>query len=81
MKILLGISGSVAAIKCKQLVQELQQLGFDVRVVFTHCALHFVPLDSLADADVQVYTDEDEWKSYSKRGDPVMHIEVGILGF
>lgn len=41
-KILLGISGGIAAYKCPDLVRRLKERGFDVRVVMTESAKEFV---------------------------------------
>lgn len=42
-KILLGITGSIAAYKSLSLVRDLKATGVDVRVVLTHAAERFVP--------------------------------------
>ncbi|CAH8533087.1 unnamed protein product [Dicrocoelium dendriticum] len=70
--LLLGVTGSVAAIKTPELVHQLTQLGFDVRLVLTENAARFIDLTQLS---VPVYRDADEW-SWSNRGDPVLHIEL-----
>jgi phosphopantothenoylcysteine synthetase/decarboxylase len=89
VRILLGLTGSVACIKADELVKQLQQLG-EVNVVLTQPALHFIDKDGLG---CPVYSDghrfrilcsrplnfiflEDEWNTYKKRDDPVLHIEV-----
>jgi len=73
MKILLGISGSVASIKTPNLVNSLQQSGHEVRCICTENSSHF-----LKDLKIQceVLTDSDEWSAYKTRGDPVLHIEL-----
>jgi len=84
--ILLGVTGSVAAVKTPELVTALRADGQAVRVVATDSALYFfdpVALDPtrvLRNPEV-VVLDEDEWpgrgdgRRYS-RGDAVMHIEL-----
>ena len=84
--ILLGVTGSVAAIKTPDLVAALRAAGHAVKVVATDAALYFfdpVALDPsrvLRNPDV-VILDEDEWpgrgdgRRYS-RGDAVRHIEL-----
>mmetsp|Transcript_52710 Transcript_52710/g.163556 ORF Transcript_52710/g.163556 Transcript_52710/m.163556 type:complete len:166 (-) Transcript_52710:403-900(-) len=71
MRILLGLSGSVAAIKAKELVEGLG--GAErVRVVVTGRATSFFDVDEVCTATgVKVYTDEDEWGAWKQRGDPV----------
>lgn len=78
--ILLGITGSVAAIKAKQLVQHLKGLKIqntcaEVKVITTENALHFVSLEELQEM-VSVLRDKDEWKAWNKISDPVLHIEL-----
>lgn len=36
---------------------------------------HFVKFEELPDS-VDVFSDEDEWNAWTKRGDPVLHIEL-----
>lgn len=84
--ILLGVTGSVAAIKTPELVAALGAAGHAVKVVATDAALYFfdpVALDRsrvLRNPDV-VVLDEDEWPGRGdggryRRGDPVQHIEL-----
>lgn len=80
-KLLLGVTGSVAAIHTPTLFAELTNAGHEVRVVATARSLHF--FDPLAFARTPegerdravVSLDEDEWRDY-RRGDPVLHIEL-----
>ena len=100
--ILLGVTGSVAAIKLKELVEQLTSLtDVNVCIVPTRSALHFVPdfktlfggqlplnerinalrrtMDPASSGgpdEVFSFTDEDEWLSWTERGDPVLHIEL-----
>ncbi|GAQ80769.1 phosphopantothenoylcysteine decarboxylase [Klebsormidium nitens] len=73
-RILLGASGSVAAIKLHIITAELVEKA-DVRIVLTKAALHFVKREDLP-SGVPIYTDEDEWATWSKIGDDVLHIEL-----
>lgn len=41
-KVLLGVTGSIAAYKAAELVRGLQEKGFDVWVVMTACAVQYV---------------------------------------
>lgn len=71
MKIILGLTGSVASILAPKLVKALQKIG-EVQVILTHSAQHFSPKDKLS---VPTHTDEDEWQ-WKKMGDPILHIEL-----
>jgi phosphopantothenoylcysteine decarboxylase len=73
--VLLGITGSVAAIRTPALYEELRQAGHAVKVVATEAALYFFDLAAL-DRSVLVL-DEDEWRGHRyERDDPVLHIEL-----
>ncbi len=88
--VLLGVTGSVAAIKTPELFGLLRQRGHLVRVVATSPALYFFEPAEVAalpgslpprrDPDV-VILDEDEWPGRAEgqrwqRGEPVRHIEL-----
>ena len=81
--ILLGVTGSVAAIYTPELVADLRGAGHDVKVVATKTSLYFfdpqkVGLTPAGARDPQVVVlDSDEWPdSHYQRGDPVLHIEL-----
>lgn len=73
-RILLAASGSVAAIKFGSLCHSFSEWA-EVRAVATKASLHFIDKASLP-KDVLLYTDEDEWSSWKKIGDNVLHIEL-----
>jgi phosphopantothenoylcysteine decarboxylase len=80
--VILGVSGSVAAIYTPQLYGELVQAGHAVKIVATKAALYFFdsaviePIDGQRNKTV-VILDEDEWPGERyERGDPVLHIEL-----
>jgi phosphopantothenoylcysteine decarboxylase len=84
-RLLLGVTGSVAAIRTPALYAELLAAGHFVRVLATEPALYFFdPLGfaqivgepSIKSAVGPVFRDADEWPGvrYS-RGDTVLHIE------
>ena len=73
MKVLLGITGSVATIKAPELVAALVADGHDVQVVTTSHAWNFTQVNQLG---VTCWEDDDEWKVMWKRGDPVPHIDL-----
>ena len=73
-KILLGITGSVAATLAPKLVQALQDIG-DLQVVATESALHFW---TPSGAGHRCWRDSDEWPSGGhRRGNEMPHIALG----
>src|SRR6187549_145718 len=71
--ILLGVTGSVAAIYTPELALDLRRAGHAVKIVATRSALYFFDAARVA----ELVRDEDEWPGdrYA-RGDPVLHIEL-----
>ena len=66
----------MATIKLPVLVQTLKNLGdFVIKVVITEHAKHFFKDEDIPQ-DVEIVTDDVEWKSWKNRGDPVVHIEL-----
>lgn len=79
-RILLGVTGSVAAVRTPALYQAIQGDGHAVRVVATEPSLAFFDPSSLVPGEPgapgPVFRDADEWGSGRyQRGDPVLHIE------
>ncbi len=87
-RIILGVTGSVAAIRTPTLFQQLRQRGHEVKAVATRAALYFFTPQQLTDApphaprarDILVL-DEDEWPGREQgqlyqRGDEVLHITL-----
>jgi phosphopantothenoylcysteine decarboxylase len=90
-RLILGVTGSVAAIKTPELLAALRRAGHDVRIVATGPALYFISPDEI-DATIRgrepteereaptrriLLRDEDEWPAPGyRRGDPVLHIEL-----
>jgi phosphopantothenoylcysteine decarboxylase len=74
--ILLGVTGSVAAIKAHELATALREIG-DVKIVATKHGGYFLAQskDNWTD-DWPILTDKDEWPERYKLGDPVLHIEL-----
>ncbi|PJF16581.1 Phosphopantothenoylcysteine decarboxylase [Paramicrosporidium saccamoebae] len=72
-KVLIGVTGSVASIKLSELLDKLHASvsKVDVKVVATKNACHFLPALTCG----PVLLDEDEWRLWRSRGDPVLHIE------
>jgi phosphopantothenoylcysteine decarboxylase len=80
--ILLGVTGSVAAIRTPDLFAELARRGHAVKIVATQAATYFFDAAKIAprgngrNRDV-VFLDEDEWLGAGyQRGDSVVHIEL-----
>jgi phosphopantothenoylcysteine decarboxylase len=81
--ILLGVTGSVAAIYTPELYAALTSAGHEVKVAATRSALYFfdpaqvAPLEAGRRHPERVILDEDEWPGGCyRRGDPVLHIEL-----
>ena len=64
----------MAAIKIAMLASGLTEWA-EVRLVATRSALHFIDKTTLPPG-VSLYTDEEEWKTWEKLGDTVLHIEL-----
>lgn len=78
---LLGVTGSVAAVKCGELARALQGGGAEVRVVATTAAAHFLDRAEASGypglpEEVEVLGDAQEWEAWSAVGDPVLHVEL-----
>ncbi|OKH18333.1 bifunctional phosphopantothenoylcysteine decarboxylase/phosphopantothenate--cysteine ligase CoaBC [[Limnothrix rosea] IAM M-220] len=74
-KVVVGISGGIAAYKVCEVISRLFQAGAEVRVVLTDSAQRFItPLTVATLSRHAAYTDEDFWDSHQPR--PV-HIELG----
>ncbi|XP_010331061.1 phosphopantothenoylcysteine decarboxylase isoform X1 [Saimiri boliviensis] len=72
--VLVGVTGSVAALKLPLLVSKLLDIpGLEVAVVTTERAKHFY---SPQDVPVTLYSDADEWEMWKCRSDPVLHIDL-----
>lgn len=70
MNVLLGVTGSVAAVLTPKLVDTLSKNGHIVIVVMTNTAPKFLK------EKVTYYKDEDEWSMFNEIGDPILHIEL-----
>jgi phosphopantothenoylcysteine decarboxylase len=81
MKILLGITGSVAATLTPKIHKDLSKLG-DIKVVVTERGRYFTkyPFNVLKEDfsntyPIDVFFDSNEW-IWEKKGDPVLHITL-----
>jgi phosphopantothenoylcysteine decarboxylase len=83
-RLILGVTGSVAAIRTPALFRALSSAGHLVRVVATEPALYFFDAAELETASGAaheegraLYRDADEWPAARyQRGNPVLHIEL-----
>jgi phosphopantothenoylcysteine decarboxylase len=85
-KVLLGVTGSVAAIQTPALFEALRRAGHEVKIVSTSAALYFFdpaapPLGNGKRHADTVILDEDEWPGrdsgrHYERTDKVLHIEL-----
>ncbi len=74
-KILIGVTGGIAAYKLCEVTSTLAKAGVDVRILMTQQAQSFVTaLTFAALSRHPVYTDDDFWSA--KQGRP-LHIELG----
>jgi phosphopantothenoylcysteine decarboxylase len=87
MNIVLGITGSVAAVLTEKLCGGLLSAKHAAKIVATNPSLHFLPPDTgdhltLAGTGeectaVELYRDNDEWPVGGyHQNDPVRHIEI-----
>ncbi|MDR3634492.1 MAG: flavoprotein [Isosphaeraceae bacterium] len=77
-RVILGVTGSVAAVRTPALCAALRASGHELRVVATEPSLHFFDPAALGPPDPAgglLFRDADEWPpgGYA-RGDPVLHI-------
>lgn len=72
--ILLGVSGSVAAIKTKELY-DLLVVSYNVKIITTKSGMNFVRNLNGID-EMTIHQDDEDWKSWKSKGDKVLHIEL-----
>jgi phosphopantothenoylcysteine decarboxylase len=86
-KVLLGVTGSVAAIRTPVLYRALVAAGHEVKVIATDAALYFFDPAEIGTPDSSgrdkqaLISDADEWPGrneggHYRRDDPVLHIEL-----
>lgn len=83
-RLLLGVTGSVAAIKVHELVDQFRSHQIETIVIPTERAKHFIRFDDHwcphgSARQIQspcYFEDQDEWSSWRERGDPVLHIQL-----
>ena len=86
VNVILGMTGSVASIKARELITKLAFLAPprlpSLKVVATKAAKHFFNWEELKkdlsspSVSIDFHSDEEEWRDWKKVGDPVLHIEL-----
>lgn len=79
--VLLGVTGSVAAVRTPELYRALTNAGHAVKVIATRAALYFFDAELLKNQGTGLFEDDDEWPGRGEgrrfqRDDPVLHIEL-----
>lgn len=73
--LIIACTGSVAAIKVPQLLQELDATNkFNIILLPSHTSLSFFDI-TIVPESITVFHDSEEWKGWT-RGDPILHIEL-----
>lgn len=72
-RVLLIVTGSIAAYKAVDIANSLRGQGHSVKVVLTEAAKRFIPVITFKGQGFETYTDEDEW-AWAQPG--VLHIEL-----
>lgn len=79
------MSGSVATIKAKEIIEELLKIGLNVVFVSTESSKHFLNIPEYSIGGIinnkehpvfMQFDDKDEWAAWNKREDYVLHIEL-----
>jgi phosphopantothenoylcysteine synthetase/decarboxylase len=66
-KILVGVTGGIAAYKAPGVIRRLREAGHEVRVVATEAAFRFIPEETLSIATGEgIHTDETWWERAGK---------------
>src|ERR671933_1483968 len=73
MKILVGVTGGIAAYKAPGVIRRLREAGYEVKVIATEAAFHFIPEETLSiAAGAHIHTDETWWE----RSGRVEHVSL-----
>lgn len=51
-------------------------INLQIHIITTENSKHFFEVEKIIS---DIYDDASEWKAWQKRGDPVMHIELGKM--
>ena len=78
-KILLGVTGGIAAYKAAYIVRELKRMGADVRVIMTHSATQFItPLTLSTLSQHEVIVSLWPGSTHESTGLGVEHVDLGL---
>jgi phosphopantothenoylcysteine synthetase/decarboxylase len=62
-KVLVGVTGGIAAYKAPSVIRRLREAGYEIEVIATEAAFHFIPEETLSiAAGGQVHTDKTWWE-------------------
>ncbi|OAF68032.1 putative phosphopantothenoylcysteine decarboxylase, partial [Intoshia linei] len=72
---LIGCTGSVAAIRLDEIIASICKnfMNPQIKIILTKSAQYFV---HYRNNKFLYFTDEDEWSTWKKRGDPILHINL-----
>src|SRR4051794_13623494 len=63
MKILVGVTGGIAAYKVPGVIRRLREAGYEVKSIATETAFHFIPEETLSIATgSKIHTEKTWWK-------------------
>lgn len=73
MKVLVGVTGGIAAYKAPGVIRRLKEASYEVRTIATEAAFHFIPEETLSIAtESQIYTEKTWWE----RSGRVEHVSL-----
>lgn len=77
VNLLIGCTGSVASLKLPILLETFEKecVEMRIKVCLTDHSQHFFDREQVSQV-AESYTDSDEWNAWTKRNDPVLHIEL-----
>ena len=73
MKVLVGVTGGIAAYKVPGVIRRLREAGYEVKTIATDAAFHFIPEETLSIATGERVHTEKTWWEQSGR---VEHVSL-----
>jgi phosphopantothenoylcysteine decarboxylase/phosphopantothenate--cysteine ligase len=73
MKVLVGVTGGIAAYKMPSVIRRLREAGYEVKTIATSAAFHFIPEETLSIATGERVHTEKTWWEQSGR---VEHVSL-----
>ena len=62
-KVLVGVTGGIAAYKAPSVIRRLREAGYEIEVIATEAAFHFIPEETLSiAAGGPIHTDKTWWE-------------------